>query len=444
MKSASETENYNCLLFVAGGQRFAVDICCIERIEDFQIATALPFTPSYYQGVVNIQGQVLPQICLATYFSLVPHRSSFTNAKNSLKVFFEQRSLLIAVDEIEQQIAVAKSSLKESSEKLCLAEFEYDNKPVFLLDCEALLDLLAVKKTIPHPAREYIQQQSAQEITEATEDYILIKQGKRCSAVGLAELDKIIELKSVNDLKLDHVNVFGLTVSDGQSYLLHKQADQKVNKEKQLALVPHWGEGSFALLVDELASLSIKPSQIRKQGASQQFVQYGNDWYQLDHTLRQELESDYKLLGGLIPSRDKSLKPVLEESLELLLFQQAGKFYAVGLPHVYRVLAASQQTSLPEHDTLKALIAVGNETIPVYQPLAEFGSQGTEYIILFTSQGLLALAAEKLINTLKLPISEFKKNQQQQLIEGWFLHDDCLVTVLNPPLFSYSHEKSLS
>lgn len=431
MKSVSKSEVYSCLLFILGGRRFAVELRYVERIEPYQVATALPFTPSYYQGVVNLQGQALPQVCLADYFSLANSK-----AKNSLKIFLEQRSLSMAVDEVEQQIVVEKTSLKQGSNELLLGEFEYQSQQVFLLNCEALLDLLAVKKRNVQATYHPIQQQKLQNQAEKLEDYILIQQGDRHSAIRLVELEKIIELEHFVELSTAEGNVFGLTVVDGQTYFLCKNPKQSIKQEKQLAIIPFWGKGRFALLIDETTSLSITPSQVCKQGSGQSFIQHKKNWYQVDHVLQQEIESYYQLLSDSIPNQDKVqvIDPI--ETIELLLFQQAGKVYGVKLAHIYRVIGRQQQTVLPEHDTLKAVIALDNEVVPVCKPLAEFSLKGTEYIVFYARQGLFAIVAEKLLGTFKVAESEFKKNHGLQLIDGWVLHHDSIITVLNPLNFS--------
>ena len=52
------------LSVIAGGQEFAMDIMCVREIRGWVGSTALPQSPSYIKGVVNLRGLVLPIIDL--------------------------------------------------------------------------------------------------------------------------------------------------------------------------------------------------------------------------------------------------------------------------------------------------------------------------------------------------------------------------------------------
>lgn len=51
--------------FRIGAQEFCVDIMAVREIRGWTIATALPKSPSFVRGVINLRGAVLPIVDLA-------------------------------------------------------------------------------------------------------------------------------------------------------------------------------------------------------------------------------------------------------------------------------------------------------------------------------------------------------------------------------------------
>src|ERR1700684_2210346 len=51
--------------FRVGAQEFCVDIMAVREIRGWTAATALPQSPTYVRGVINLRGAVLPIVDLA-------------------------------------------------------------------------------------------------------------------------------------------------------------------------------------------------------------------------------------------------------------------------------------------------------------------------------------------------------------------------------------------
>ena len=58
------------LIFQLGGEEFGVGVLKIREIMKFQEITAVPQTPSYVKGVLNLRGKVIPVIDLRMRFGL--------------------------------------------------------------------------------------------------------------------------------------------------------------------------------------------------------------------------------------------------------------------------------------------------------------------------------------------------------------------------------------
>jgi len=58
------------LTFVLGNETYGVDILRVQEIKGWTPVTAIPNTPSYIKGVLNLRGTIVPVIDLRTRFNL--------------------------------------------------------------------------------------------------------------------------------------------------------------------------------------------------------------------------------------------------------------------------------------------------------------------------------------------------------------------------------------
>ncbi|WP_029416718.1 chemotaxis protein CheW [Brevundimonas bacteroides] len=64
------------IAFHLGGQEFCVDIRSVLEIRGWAPATAIPQSPSYVKGVINLRGTVLPIVDLGARLGLGPSEPS--------------------------------------------------------------------------------------------------------------------------------------------------------------------------------------------------------------------------------------------------------------------------------------------------------------------------------------------------------------------------------
>jgi len=63
--ASNTTSSRELISFRIGAQEFCVDIMAIREIRGWTQATALPQSPDYVRGVINLRGAVLPVVDLA-------------------------------------------------------------------------------------------------------------------------------------------------------------------------------------------------------------------------------------------------------------------------------------------------------------------------------------------------------------------------------------------
>lgn len=65
-----DTVDDQILSFVLGGEEYGVDILRVQEIKGWENTTAIPNSPDYVMGVINLRGSVVPIIDLRVRFSL--------------------------------------------------------------------------------------------------------------------------------------------------------------------------------------------------------------------------------------------------------------------------------------------------------------------------------------------------------------------------------------
>lgn len=69
--TSSENDN-EFVIFLISDQEYCIDIMSLREIRGWTVATALPDSPEYVKGVINLRGAVVPIIDLAERLGLEP------------------------------------------------------------------------------------------------------------------------------------------------------------------------------------------------------------------------------------------------------------------------------------------------------------------------------------------------------------------------------------
>ena len=124
------------LTFGLGNEEYGVVILKVREIIGLMEITAVPHTPSYIKGVINLRGRVIPVIELRTKFGMERQE-------------YNERTCIIVVEVQGPSETIQVGMLVDSvSEVLNIAEEEIEPPPTFGagdLDSESLLGIGKVK-----------------------------------------------------------------------------------------------------------------------------------------------------------------------------------------------------------------------------------------------------------------------------------------------------------
>ncbi|WP_064693804.1 chemotaxis protein CheW [Rhizobium aegyptiacum] len=131
------------IAFRIGDQEFCVNIMSVREIRGWTPATAMPHSPAYLLGVINLRGAVLPIIDLAARLGMKPANPTARHVIIVAQVHRKVVGLLVdavsdiltVTDEIVQPTPEISSDLERQFARGILA---IDKRMICLLELEAL------------------------------------------------------------------------------------------------------------------------------------------------------------------------------------------------------------------------------------------------------------------------------------------------------------------
>ncbi len=102
--------------FTLEGQRYALDLSAVERVERIVEITPLPKAPEIILGVVNVRGDVVPVVNIRKRFRLPEREISLSD--QLIIANTSARTVALVVDEVIDVIAVSGSAVIDGGEIL--------------------------------------------------------------------------------------------------------------------------------------------------------------------------------------------------------------------------------------------------------------------------------------------------------------------------------------
>jgi purine-binding chemotaxis protein CheW len=107
------------LAFHVGAEEFAIAVLSVREIMGMQDITAVPHTPSYVKGIINLRGKVVPVVDLRLKFSMP-------------QIEYTQRTCIVVVDVAGDGVRMLMGVVVDAvSEVLNVAPSEIESTPDF-------------------------------------------------------------------------------------------------------------------------------------------------------------------------------------------------------------------------------------------------------------------------------------------------------------------------
>ena len=105
-----ETTQY--IVVKIGNEQYGIDIKYVDNIVRMQRITRVPKAQSYFKGVINLRGEVIPVMSMRLKFGLEP--DEITNTTRIIIIKLEPQSEIgILVDEVKEVVTLEDDSIEK-------------------------------------------------------------------------------------------------------------------------------------------------------------------------------------------------------------------------------------------------------------------------------------------------------------------------------------------
>lgn len=95
-----------------GTEQYGIDIQFIDNIVRMQRITRVPKAQSYFKGVINLRGEIIPVMSFRLKFGLEP--DEYTNTTRIIIIKLEPQSAVgIIVDEVKEVVTLDEESIEK-------------------------------------------------------------------------------------------------------------------------------------------------------------------------------------------------------------------------------------------------------------------------------------------------------------------------------------------
>ena len=151
----SDSELLQLVTFVVGSEEFAIPILSVQEINRMMEITAVPHSPDFIEGVINLRGKIIPVMDLRKRFGL----GELENTSDSRIVVIEVSARVIGftVDRVNEVLRIDSGIVDPPPPMVCGIDSDYvqgvgklDDRLLILLNLERLFsqeDLEKVDQT---------------------------------------------------------------------------------------------------------------------------------------------------------------------------------------------------------------------------------------------------------------------------------------------------------
>lgn len=95
-----------------GNEQYGIDIQYVDNIVRMQRITRVPKSQTYFKGVINLRGEIIPVMSVRLKFGL--EKDEFTNATRIIIIKLEQQYAVgVVVDEVKEVVTLNDSDIEK-------------------------------------------------------------------------------------------------------------------------------------------------------------------------------------------------------------------------------------------------------------------------------------------------------------------------------------------
>jgi purine-binding chemotaxis protein CheW len=381
--SDDSDRQHECLTFLIRGQCFAFPAEMVKQVVSPGGVTALPFSPGYLEGLVNINDRVLPLIDLAAVLFAGAVPDGERHLSELLVLDAERAPCAVRVDQVLGRSLVANTDLRrvepddESGETgAVIAEFSDNDTSVLLLSADSIAALV-VPEALPAGQAGLLGRMTVDDADaedRLTRQCLLVSVAGEGYGILLADVLEVIDHVACAAVPAAPAEVEGLALIRGELLLvlnLTRLLGLAGQQQGGKLVVVSCGEERYGLLVDEVTDIASFDQQPLREVDDQ------------DSALSAVLvldEAIYGMLGmsgllsdsrrrqyrRLVPAERKHQRIVESETVLMLHVRVAEDGYAVPLHQVQKVAEYCAPEVMTDDDSnmITGVVNIAGEVLP--------------------------------------------------------------------------------
>lgn len=112
VETVNESKQY--IVIKLGSEQYGIDIQYVDNIVRKQRITRIPKAQSYFKGVINLRGEIIPVMSLRLKFGLEP--DEYTSATRVIIIKLEPQSAIgLIVDEVREVVDLTEEAIEKNT-----------------------------------------------------------------------------------------------------------------------------------------------------------------------------------------------------------------------------------------------------------------------------------------------------------------------------------------
>ena len=129
-----------------GSEQYGIDISYVDNIVRMQKITRVPKAQSYFKGIINLRGEIVPVMSIRTKMNLEP--DEFTDVTRIIILKLEEHGVLgIVVDEVKEVVTLGPDEIdkvaydaKNSKSNFINGVGKHGDELISLFDTNSIID----------------------------------------------------------------------------------------------------------------------------------------------------------------------------------------------------------------------------------------------------------------------------------------------------------------
>lgn len=470
-----DSDKLELILFSVDQKILAVETRFLIEVLEVSHVSPLPFVPSYLEGLINVNGQIIPQI---DFSSLVyGEQQSDSDAINTLIVVnVENQDLALRVGLVQEPVTIDVESIKpikkskkkkaDKNTEYLLGSFEHNEKTIDLFDAGLLKGLIRSDEQSKGKQGFLGHATDSKEEIEEFVEFLLVKVDEQDYAIHLNDVVEIIELPSIKSQPRAPELITGIgLIRETPRLIVDLSAiinghRSNIENSDSVVIVEH-KDVYCGFNISELLGLeSIKKSQIRTGADENDLTIVSEKDDRLIRILHMPsifTEEICDEITPYMPDIKQSVQEIKLKQFEILRFFIGEDAFGIFVDDIRRVVSGkSVEKLLTEHQFIMGTMELEGKVVPVINLLTQLGytdegkemaeSTVREYVVVNDGEedwGLAILNTDQIVQVDETRLEKVA-SKGNNFVTSFANYEGELITILNPKLLcEENHDREL-